>query len=113
MIKTEVKKLFLIINNCYPNFQIDDAKTETWLNLLRNVPFDQAQKNLRVHLETSSFVPTPADIIRRDPEQFTDYDRLRAETAERMAEQEEAVQLAVDCPARFLIQLQKGGGTSE
>lgn len=86
---------------------MDAVKTEIWLNLLQDLPFERASSNLREHIRTNAFVPTPADIIgQKDPEAFTDYNRMRLETAERKAELQEWKQLAIDCPDRLLL---KGG----
>lgn len=63
MNKSEVKKLFLIINSCYPNFQYDEFKAEVWTDMLKDVPFETGQRNLRDHIAASRFLPTPSDII--------------------------------------------------
>ncbi|MHA6481305.1 hypothetical protein ACX1C1_05280 [Paenibacillus sp. strain BS8-2] len=71
MTKTELKKLFLIINNFYSSFQIDDLKTEMWLVVLSDYPFERAQKNLMEHIKTNKFAPTAAEIIDYDYMEWT------------------------------------------
>lgn len=82
MTKTEIKKLFLIINNCYSNFPIDDAKIAIWHNMLHDIPFDLAQRNLREHIKNSPFPPTPSDIIRTDLRSLPDHEQQRLQTTE-------------------------------
>jgi hypothetical protein len=65
MNKSETKKLFLIINSCYPNFQYDEFKAEVWTDLFKDLPFETGQKNLRDHIAASRFLPTPSDIIQQ------------------------------------------------
>ena len=63
MNKPEVKKLFLIINSCYPNFQYDEFKAEVWTDLLKELSFETGQRNLRDYIAASRFLPTPSDIL--------------------------------------------------
>ncbi|WP_162463173.1 replicative helicase loader/inhibitor [Paenibacillus psychroresistens] len=65
MNKVEVKQLFLIINNCYPNFQYDDIKTEIWTDMLKGVSFETGQRNLRDHIAASRYSPTISDIVQQ------------------------------------------------
>lgn len=65
MTEIEVKKLFLIINNTYHGFVFDEHKVKIWSDLLRNVDFQLAQKNLRSHIMTEKFPPTIADIAKK------------------------------------------------
>lgn len=89
MTDSEVRKLFLIINNVYNGFSYDQTKVAIWTDLLQDFPFGEAQQNLRRHIDKSEFPPTIADIKRRpDPEQ-AHYDRLREETQKRLAIMEE------------------------
>lgn len=66
MNEIEVKKLFLIINNTYPNFPIDDIKITIWADLLRDVPFERAQSNLRSYVMDSNnkFPPHPGELAK-------------------------------------------------
>jgi len=62
----EVKKLFLIINETYSNFPISDVKITIWADLLREVPFDRAQRNLRSYVMDSNnkFPPHPGELAK-------------------------------------------------
>jgi hypothetical protein len=92
---------------------MDEVKTEIWFNLLSDLPFEQATANLRNHIRTSSFVPTPADIICQDSSQFMDYDQLKLETAERMHELESWQKIAIDCPEHLQRRMLKGGDAGD
>lgn len=81
---------------------MDDMKTEIWLNILSDIPFEQASRNLKEHIRTNAFVPTLADIIRKDAGVIADYDQLRIETRERLLELDSGKQLAIDCPPQYL-----------
>lgn len=102
----------MIINKCYQNFPIDDDKVVIWSNFLKDIPFDKAQENLREHIRSSSFVPTPADIIRHDPNQFIDHERQRQETLDRFAEMDEWERKAIPCPEHLIPKL-IGGDADE
>lgn len=62
----DVKKLFLIITNCYQKFEFDDHKALIWHKLLENYPYKRAERNLMEHIKKNKYVPTPADIIKYD-----------------------------------------------
>jgi hypothetical protein len=66
MNEIEVKKLFLIINETYSNFSISDVKITIWADLLREVPFDRAQRNLRSYVMDSNnkFPPHPGELAK-------------------------------------------------
>lgn len=55
--------MFSLINNAYPNFEADEVKTRCWQEFLGDLPFETAHVNLLQHIRTSSFQPTPADVI--------------------------------------------------
>ncbi len=112
MKKTELIQLMKLISKYYQNFEVDKEKIEAWFVLMQDVPFERAQKNLWEHCRRSSFVPTPADIIRHDPEQYTDYDRLKAETAALFAEMDEWERKAIPCPEHLRPKFLKGGGST-
>lgn len=83
---TEVKKLFLILNNTYNGFSYDDIKAAIWHDLLQDIPFEEAQKSLRKHIKTSQYPPTIAEIIKpiKDPEHFVNYDQLKTKTDQQL-----------------------------
>lgn len=101
MTKTEVKKLFLIINNCYSTFPIDDAKIAIWHEVLRDTPFDQAMGNLRKHIEISQFPPTPADIIRADLLALPDPEQGRSQTVALLEQKDSWLEEATPPPAHI------------
>lgn len=46
----------------YENFLADDYSKEMWYVLLKDLPYNAAAMALKAHMQTSSRVPTPADI---------------------------------------------------
>lgn len=73
MNKSDVLKLFMMMNNAYPNFEVDETKTAAWQEFLGDVPFETAKANLLRHIRTNSFQPTPADIIGQKEKQEGHY----------------------------------------
>lgn len=61
MKETELIKLFATIQNTYSGFAFDRFKIQLWLDLLKNVPFELAQNNLRRYLmdPENKFPPHP------------------------------------------------------
>lgn len=91
MTRTELNKLFLVINNAYQNFSIDEVKTAFWLNMLEDFPFETAMNNLRQHIFTERYPPTIADLRKPlyDVDQFVNYLQLKEATAQRLQTMEE------------------------
>lgn len=90
MTKTELNKLFLIINNAYQNFSIDEVKTTFWHKMLEDYSFEHAMNNLRQHVYTEKFPPTIAD-IRKPPLEVepANYLQLKEATLHRLKMMEE------------------------
>lgn len=67
MKESEVRQLFLVIQNAYNGFVYDDVKVQIWQDLLRDTPFSLAQRNLRAHIlnPDEKFPPTPGQLARR------------------------------------------------
>lgn len=61
MREVEVRQLFLIIFNAYNGFAYDDDKVVIWTDILEDVPFEQAQSNLRRYIRNpeNKFPPHP------------------------------------------------------
>lgn len=80
MERDEIVDLMDLISDCNQNFIYTDEKLNTWHELLKDYPAERAVKNLKEFLKTSSYIPTPADIIKHEPEVFADYDKYRIDT---------------------------------
>jgi hypothetical protein len=83
----EVRQIFMLIQNTNGSFDYDDDKVLIWTDLLREVPFDLAQRNLRRHLLTNKHIPVPAEISKPEPvpEQIALYhDHLRDSAQQHM-----------------------------
>jgi len=80
---------------------------EIWVERLAKVDAQQALQNLNEHIDSSSFFPTIAEIIRRDPERPAYYNQLQLETAELAAYQDEWERKASDPPPHVLARLQE------
>ncbi|CAH8248599.1 replicative helicase loader/inhibitor [Paenibacillus melissococcoides] len=75
-------KLFFILNNVYPTFTADDEyKIEVWHRILADYPFENAERNLYLHIRNSQYPPTPADLMRP----VSPVDHYRQQTQERLA----------------------------
>jgi hypothetical protein len=91
--QTETAKLLAVVKTAYPNFDITEPVIRLWHQMLLNITFEAAQKNLFHHIQTNRFPPTISDILRKDPDQFTDHDALRAETQRYLERRQEALSL--------------------
>ncbi|QJC52747.1 hypothetical protein HGI30_15035 [Paenibacillus albicereus] len=113
MKKTEVIQLMAIIRSNYQHFEISEEKSAVWHSLMEAMSFEAAKLNLKSFMQQSPYPPTAADIIARDPGQFTDYAQLRSETAERLREIEGWHQQAVPLPERLIPKMLRGGDVNE
>ncbi|KAF6569059.1 hypothetical protein G9G53_22465 [Paenibacillus sp. EKM206P] len=95
MNRADVMRLFIVISESYPAFDISPENEERHLKYLRDIPFEVAIQNVEQHIMTNKFYPTIAEIRGRLGEQI-ERDRLRAETAGYFAEREAARERA--CP---------------
>lgn len=93
MKQTETAKLLAVVKTAFPNFEITEPVIRLWHQMLSGISFEQAQKNLMLHIETNRFPPTIADILRKDIEQFTDYNALREETQRYLQRRHETLAL--------------------
>lgn len=104
-------QLHSVIVTAYPNVELTEERISLWADMLQDISFEKAQKNLREHILLSAYPPAIADIIRRDPEVFTDYDRLREDTQTYLQQREAWQQKAISCPPEFSRKhLTAGGG---
>lgn len=62
MDKKEFTRLASIIRAYYPNALRDGESLNLWYEQLQDVPFAEAESNLKKHVSTSKFVPTIAEI---------------------------------------------------
>lgn len=98
MKETEIVKLFSIIRIEHPRFELTKEKQRLWAELMKDVPFDTALKNLYHHLKTNDYPPKAANIIREDANQFTDQLQLEEETQNKEALMDSWQRDAVDMP---------------
>lgn len=66
MTLNEVKKLFIILINTYPNFTQNEAKAAIWHDLLKDIPFERAQRNLRAYIMdgNNKYPPHPGELAK-------------------------------------------------
>lgn len=62
MSKDEVINLFELIVEVYPRFTISASRVEAWHELLLDMPYKSARKNVVEHCKNSKFEPTVADV---------------------------------------------------
>ncbi|NIK24236.1 hypothetical protein [Paenibacillus lupini] len=65
--------------------EISDEQIELWVEMLDDIPYAKGIRNIREHVRSSKFPPTIADIVRHDPEQFTNQNQLQSEMNHRIA----------------------------
>lgn len=62
MNKSDVKELLKQIVVAYPNFEVSEPRFNLWCEMMQDISFKYAQKNLVEHIKTNRFAPTIADI---------------------------------------------------
>ena len=64
MNKKETAQVLAILRTTYPNTKIENAgaMTEAWYMCLGDLSAESVMKAARLHMETSKFFPTPAEI---------------------------------------------------
>lgn len=64
MTRDEITKLLETLVSAYPSTKIKDAKvmTDTWEMVLGDFSAESVYKAARLHMDTSKFFPTPAEI---------------------------------------------------
>lgn len=98
MKRTETIKLLSLISTAYLNFELTEERIELWHEFLRNFQFEKGLLHLKRHIETNAFPPTIADILKKDPNQYVDYEQLKLDTAKRFQQMDEWERKAVPPP---------------
>lgn len=64
MDKTELVKILAILRSNYPNVKIEkpDAMVNTWMLTLGPFDAEAVRKSAELHMSTSKFFPTPAEL---------------------------------------------------
>ncbi|WP_246183695.1 replicative helicase loader/inhibitor [Paenibacillus methanolicus] len=93
-------QLLGVVSTAYPLMpELTNEQIELWVFMLADIPFSQAQANLKQHILTSRFPPTIADVSGVESGVTVDYEQLRLETAARFAEMDRWEQVALPaCP---------------
>lgn len=70
MTESEVRKIFMLIDNAFMGFHYDDFKVEYWRELLEDVPYELARRNLDEYIlnPDNRFPPTAGQLARRPAE---------------------------------------------
>lgn len=87
----EIRQLFLILLNTY-NFYYDDDKVAVWTNILADVPFTTAQKNLRNYIlnPENEYPPHPGALAQTNVERSAGPQILNAVETRIMLDQMDA-----------------------
>ena len=64
----------------YPHIAISKETLVVWVEQLSEVPFESGVNHLNQHIKSSNYFPSIADIIKRDPDSFVDYNQLKLDT---------------------------------
>jgi hypothetical protein len=86
---------------------LTDEQVTLWIVLLKDVPFDVAQRRMSEHIMGNKFPPTIAEIASH--ERPDDPAKLLKETEKRLAALDFADQLAIDCPPHLLPRYLRDG----
>lgn len=62
MNRDQVKEVFKILKNIYPQFEVTSEKLDIWLGFLKDQNPAVVMKNTERHVLESKFAPTIADI---------------------------------------------------
>lgn len=85
MNKSEVIDLFDVISSAMPNVEIKRGTVEVYTELLADMPYELARKNVLEHFKGSRFMPTPSEVRNG----YTDaHERQKRETQAFIREQE-------------------------
>lgn len=100
MVQVEIRQLFLIILNTYSNFAYDDDKVEIWTDILKNVPFELAQRNLRTYIQNpaNTFPPHPGALAESPTQRINGPDIPNAEETLQMLKDRERDQAPRQIP---------------
>lgn len=74
MKRDEVMQLFWVMNYTYPNFNADsEEKIDIWHDLLKDVPFERAQRNLRAYImdANNKYPPHPGELAKTKSDVLT------------------------------------------
>lgn len=108
MKESQIRQLFLIIINTYSNFVYDDYKVELWREILDDVPYEMAQKNLWAYIRDpeNKFPPHPGALAEtRVQRSEGPYIPNAAETRQMLDERDRQLSLAVPMPAQLREEL--------
>lgn len=97
MNKLEVAKLYKTIKKRYSNFDASLQAVEEDLGMLKDIPYDVAETNVRQHIMTSDFPPKISQIRGRLGEQL-ERERMRKQTEELIHEMDASRLMAVPPP---------------
>jgi hypothetical protein len=68
MTREEMKKLFGLIRSEFKEFELTAERLDFWGVCFAGVTFDQARAGFVKHLQESSFLPKPNDILKHIPQ---------------------------------------------
>lgn len=102
MNKNEVIDLFKVISAAMPHTEIERPTIDIYAELLTDVPFEVARKNVVEHFRTNRFLPTPSEVRNG----YTDaHERQKRETQAFIREQEQRKPIPV--PAHIKERMDK------
>lgn len=81
MEEEQTLRLLSVISTAYRSVELTNEEVELWIWMLREIPFETAQDNLKRHILTNRFPPTIAEIANIPVTEIRQHDLLRIETA--------------------------------
>lgn len=66
MEQKEVTGLLRYIVAVYPHFELTDDLVKVWIDLMKDVPYEETLAKLKEHCKTNKFPPKPADLLHEE-----------------------------------------------
>lgn len=62
MTRDQLKTVFKILANVYPNFEVSSEKLDIWHEFLQDQDYEAVMERLKAHVKEKKFIPTIADL---------------------------------------------------
>lgn len=72
MTRDQLKTVFKILANVYPNFEVSSEKLDIWHEFLKDQDYDVVLERVKTHVKEKKFPPTIAD-LREQQEKIPPY----------------------------------------
>lgn len=77
MTRDEVIRLFKLLSDFYPNFDVSTEKVNSWTWAMKKMDFDRVMAKAQEHVQTNKFPPTIAEIAAYAPEKNETLEKMK------------------------------------